>query len=535
MRPLLPFALAFTLSILGAPSFAAVSNAPVTAVTLYPGSATVLRTAQVAAGATELTVTGLPASFNPETLRVQGGPGVRIGEVVTLDAAASDALNPAEAALAAKIEALRDQLAVVQAEARSAAMVKTYLDRFSGGAGAQQEGAALDPKALAGVIGTLGKGASDVLLKIQKLAVQERELGRKVAVLERDLERIKSGSSDTRAVTVRLAARNGGAVTLSYHIDNAGWKAGYRAGLDSTASTVELERLATIEQSTGEDWTNVKMTLSTGRPRMSPVGYEAQPWLLSWLPPRPKLGANLLTKAAPEMNDLARMAAPAPAPAPMAEAAAHVVAEVETTFATLFEVPGRVTLAADGRAVTVPLSSQTLAVRQRVLVTPRFERFGIISADAPRPAGVWPPGNIQLFRDGSYIGATAWNIQDAKRAEFSFGRDELVNASAAAVEGKSGSAGMFGNRTGRHSADVFTVINRHKGPIEVLVLESSPVSVSDQVKVQAKFLPKPSVDAWEDRRGVVAWKKNLAPGESAKFTVEYEIDYPREGRLTGMR
>lgn len=533
MRPPLPLAFALTLSILGAPSFAAVSNAPVTAVTLYPGSATILRTAQVAAGATELTVTGLPASFNPETLRVQGGPGVRIGEVVTLDAAASDALNPAEASLAGKIEALRDQQAVVQAEAKSASMVKTYLDRFSGGAGAQPEGAPLNPKALAGVIGTLGKGASDVLIKIQKLAVQERELGRKIAVLERDLERIKSGSSDTRAVTVRLAARNGGPVTLSYQIDNAGWKAGYRAGLDSTASTVELERLATIEQSTGEDWNNVKMTLSTGRPRSSPVGYEAQPWLLSWLPPRPKLQVDLLAKAAPEMNAMAMRAAPAPAP--MVDAAAQVVAEVETTFATLFEVPGRVTLAADGRAVTVPLSSQTLAVRQQVKVTPRFERFGVITADAPRPAGVWPAGNIQLFRDGSYIGATAWDIQDARRAEFSFGRDELVNVSAAAVEGKSGSAGMFGNRAGRHSADVFTVINRHKSPMEVLVLESSPVAVSDQVKVQVKFMPKPSVDAWDERRGVVAWKKKLAPGESAKFSVEYEIDYPKEGRLTGMR
>ena len=533
MRSPMHFALALALGVLDAPSFAAVSNAPVTAVTLYPGSATVLRTAQVAAGTTEVTVTGLPASFNPETLRVQGGPGVRIGEVVTLDAAASDALNPAEASLAAKMEALRDKLAVVQAEAKSAAMVKAYLDRFSAGAGGQKDGAALDPKALAGVIGTLGKGASDVLLKIQKLAVQERELNRKIAVFGRDLERIKSGSSDTRAVTVRLAARNGGPVTLSYHIDNASWKAGYRAGLNSAASTVELERLATIEQSTGEDWTNVKMTLSTGTPRMSPVGHSPQPWLLSWLPPRPKASANELSYAASAVNDLAKMAAPAPAP--MAEAAVQMVAEVDTTFATLFEVPGRVTLAADGRAVTVPLSSQTLAVSQRVLVTPRFERFGIVTADAPRPAGVWPAGNIQLFRDGSYIGVTAWNIQDAKRAEFSFGRDELVNVSAAALDGKSGSAGMFGSRAGRHAADVFTVINRHKGPMDVLVLESSPVAVSDQVKVQAKFSPKPTVDAWEDRRGVVAWKKKLAPGESAKFSVEYEIDYPKEGRLTGMR
>ncbi|MDM5181955.1 DUF4140 domain-containing protein, partial [Massilia sp. DJPM01] len=49
----------------------ALANAPVTAVTLYPGGATVVRTAQVAAGATEVVIDGLPANFNLETVRVQ--------------------------------------------------------------------------------------------------------------------------------------------------------------------------------------------------------------------------------------------------------------------------------------------------------------------------------------------------------------------------------------------------------------------------------------------------------------------------------
>lgn len=74
---------------------------------MYLGSATVTRTAQLAAGGTEVAVDGLPANFNAETLRVQAGPGIRLGEVVTLDAAAS-ALNPAEAALAPRIETLTD-------------------------------------------------------------------------------------------------------------------------------------------------------------------------------------------------------------------------------------------------------------------------------------------------------------------------------------------------------------------------------------------------------------------------------------------
>ncbi|UUZ51559.1 DUF4139 domain-containing protein [Massilia sp. B-10] len=66
------------------------------------------------------------------------------------------------------------------------------------------------------------------------------------------------------------------------------WKPGYRASLDSGASTIELARLATVAQNTGEDWSNVKLTLSTSQPRQSPVGREAQPWLLSWTRPAPQ-------------------------------------------------------------------------------------------------------------------------------------------------------------------------------------------------------------------------------------------------------
>ncbi|MES2015866.1 MAG: mucoidy inhibitor MuiA family protein [Pseudomonadota bacterium] len=528
MRP--PVLLALPLALLAMPCVA-LTNAPVTAVTLYPGSATVTRSAPVMMGATEVVIGGLPANFNPETLRVQAGPGIRIGEVVTQDAAASEPFNPAEAALAARIEALKDQHALLEAESKSAKIVKSYLERFNGGAGpADKPGAGVDAKALAGLINTLGHGASEALVKIQKLAVQQRGINKQVEALQRDLERLKTGATATRAVTVRIAAGQGGALTLSYQLDNAGWKPGYRAALDSATSKVDLERLATIAQSTGEDWSNVKLTLSTSRPRLSPSGAEAQPWLLSWQALQPYLAGKVDKAMAP--------AAPAPM-AEMAQQRARVndafVAEIQGTYATQFDVPGRVSLASDGREVTVSLASQVLAVKQHLQVTPRLENFAIVMAEAPRPEGVWPAGNMQLFRDGSYIGAQVWNLQDAKRAEFAFGRDDLVKVQVDAVAGMSGSKGLFGGRASRNTADVFTLVNRHKTAIDVIVLESSPVATSEEIKVQATFAPKPEIDAWEQRRGVVAWKKKMAPGETSKFNVEYRIDYPKEGQLLGLR
>ena len=47
----------------------------VTSVTLYPGSATIERTARVAAGSGRLEMSGLPANFDMRTLRVEADSG----------------------------------------------------------------------------------------------------------------------------------------------------------------------------------------------------------------------------------------------------------------------------------------------------------------------------------------------------------------------------------------------------------------------------------------------------------------------------
>ena len=148
---------------------------------------------------------------------------------------------------------------------------------------------------------------------------------------------------------------------------------------------------------------------------------------------------------------------------------------------------------------------------------------------------VWPPGSMQLFRDGNYVGTMPWNPQAADRFVLSFGRDELIRVSVDPVKGQSGSTGVFDKRSERRITDRFTVTSAHRKPVDLLVLESSPVSSSDEIKVQAKFEPKPTTETWEQRQGVVAWEATLAPKASASFTVDYVIDYPREGSVSGLR
>src|SRR5262245_37011223 len=68
----------------------------ITAVTLYPGSATVERTARVEPGMAVLRLTGLPANFDPQSVRVEADAGVAIGEVSTQDVSRVQSANSRE-------------------------------------------------------------------------------------------------------------------------------------------------------------------------------------------------------------------------------------------------------------------------------------------------------------------------------------------------------------------------------------------------------------------------------------------------------
>src|SRR5262245_42559116 len=64
---------------------AAEPSGGISRVTLYPGSAAIERAASVAVGSGTLEMTGLPANFDLRTLRVEAGPGIRVGEVSVQD------------------------------------------------------------------------------------------------------------------------------------------------------------------------------------------------------------------------------------------------------------------------------------------------------------------------------------------------------------------------------------------------------------------------------------------------------------------
>lgn len=533
IRAIMPFAF-LAVFVLVSSVHAATQQIPITSVLLYPGGASVERSTQITPGTTTVEFQGLPATFLGETLRAHADNGIRIVQIITQEINQPQTVMAREAELQQQIQELKDRLALIEVDSKSAGLVRSYLEHLSGGsvhsAAVDKPIPYLDAKSMAAVLDSLRNQGRDALERIQKSEIRKRTLTQQIDSLQRDLDKIRTGVRATRTIQVKVAARQPGMLHLSYQVNGAGWKPSYRATLDSNASTMKLERLATLAQITGEDWKDVQLTLSTVQPRPSVQAPEPQPWLLRFYKPAPRSepGVARAYKAAPSPNlatarhghDEADVALP--------------ILEHHSEFHTEYIVPGRVSLASDGREISVSLSQQILTARQRVRIAPRLDVRGTLIAETARPEGVWIAGNLQLFRDGSYLGATQWNPQADEKFVIPFGHDELIRATVERTQEQSGSGGFMDTRRIRKAGYTYHIQSAHRSPIDILLLESTPVSTAQEIKVEANLMPKADIDNWQGRQGVSAWEFKLGPGQKASFSAEYAITYPQEGNVSNL-
>ena len=75
-----------------------------------------------------------------------------------------------------------------------------------------------------------------------------------------------SRSKDKRSVYIDSTDAKSHDVTASYIMPMPAWKSSYRLMLDDTGTQPTLEGWAIVDNTTGEDWTNVKISLVSGKP-----------------------------------------------------------------------------------------------------------------------------------------------------------------------------------------------------------------------------------------------------------------------------
>ncbi len=513
------------------------------AVTVYPDGATVTRVIQadLQRGDTTLIARDFPPGLDPASLRIEGETPARI-VIGAIDARPPRAERPPTAPeLERRMEALRDERTTIDdriaAEASRKAFAQRFADQAPVGLGEKGEARPLAEWRAAFAAVAEEISAADAVIRESRL--KQREIDRELARLAAELQANPARKMEVR---VDLAADADAAATLrvSYMVRGARWVPHYDARLDSGSSerkpALELVRRAEIVQQTGEDWTDVALSVSTVRTGKGGNAPDLQPIVVRYDEPRPVVGSRTKT------DRLSQPVAPAPSGARLsyspAAALQENVAAVEREaaidtggFQAMFRVPGRISVAANEGAKSFRITAAALAPDLLVRAVPGLDEAAYLQAafkhgeDAPLL-----PGRIALYRDGIYVGRG--DMPAAAREEtvrLGFGPDDKVKVARATIRRSEGSAGLISSTKTDEREFKIIVRNGHGVPIRVCIEDQVPVSETADVAVE--LLPvttRPTERDARDRRGVLAWTFDAPAGEMREIKLAWRVRWPAD-------
>ncbi|MGE0699881.1 MAG: mucoidy inhibitor MuiA family protein [Hyphomicrobiaceae bacterium] len=532
----------------------------ISAVTVFPTGAEVIRLAKVKVPAGEHTVVidHLPPTAVPGSVRVEGKATGRldIGSVDTrrILVPFGDPVQQASERrrIEGEIEKLRDEQARIEAEVKAADAQKTLINKLTElptvppAPSVPGTSPSVDWSQLFTLIGTKLAEAERAQLAAQ---VKLREVGRAIADLEKKLASLAPGQQQRTEVKVFVNA--GGDLdadlTIRYQVGNANWVPYYDArlatGSKSAPPKLTLVRRASIQQRSGEDWVDVAVELSTTRPGTGTAAPELYPMSVDYVPdtppPRPMMAPAPMAGATRSMKradaDEAERAAPmAMAPAPQLEAAREIAATVEAAaFQAIFKVPGKLTVPGNGEQKRVQLDTAEVDPTLVVRTTPRIEPKAYLYAKLVTPK-VTPylPGQVSLFRDGTFVGnGRLPQLTPGEEHELGFGPDDSVRVRHALIEEKRGESGIISSSKSDVRNYRITVKNAHAQPVQLTIMDQIPVSQHQDIKVELIAKQPPSRRDIDDKRGVLAWDQTLAADEERTLDFGYRVTWPAAKKI----
>ena len=154
----------------------------------------------------------------------------------------------------------------------------------------------------------LEQGVNFVRKRLSEIKRQKQALRRDIEELNEQRQKLINELQSTRiaearpnalvVVKIRSEKAQNLTATLSYVVADAGWEAYYDLRVDDISKPLQIDYKANVTQNTGEDWSDVKLTLSTGNPYDDERLPVLRPWYLNFSSNRYSRSAPLITRPA---------------------------------------------------------------------------------------------------------------------------------------------------------------------------------------------------------------------------------------------
>ncbi|MCE9618957.1 MAG: mucoidy inhibitor MuiA family protein [Planctomycetes bacterium] len=532
----------------------------ISAVTVYTDRAVVTRTASVklSAGITELLFANLPQALNESSLQVSGKG---TAQATILDVSSKQTYvdftpNP-------RVKELDDLLRALQKEMRGLDDRNSVLQSQSKILD-QMENALFAPPAkdvprpdlaqFTNALAFLTEQKTKILADRAQLDEQRVDLTNKINTARNQLNELRGATGrGYKSITVRVNAAQAGTLdlSLSYTVPGASWFPSYDARILSSDHNVALDYFGIVRQSTGEEWKDVALTLSTARPGLGGAAPVLSVWNLDVFIPRPasapaeaasgavmdKVASKREVNASVNMQGLTNNA-----PSPSGGADDYKDRDAEMAEATIeagatsasFKIATPVSVPSDNAPQKVPITSEKLTANPEYLTVPKRQATAFLTAKVEN-SSEFPllAGNMNVFLDGTFVATSALRtVMSGEKFDLALGADEGIGVKYKRVNKFTEETGLTNSGKRIIYEYLITIQNNKQTPERVIVADQVPISRNEKVVV--RLLSSDAKEVKPTDEGTLKWTLDLKPGEKRELTVKFAVEYANDVIVTGL-
>jgi uncharacterized protein (TIGR02231 family) len=544
-------------------------------VTVYSDRALVTRRGSIhlEAGEHELRVNNLP-SFLRDSLRAagQGPQGTRILNVDVMTAFYSRPPEVELVTLQTEREQLLQKFKLLKARQDSLNDRRQWLRALGEQSRDFAKGLAqgqMKPQDCGDFFSFMAQQALQDAQAAQELEVELKQVQQEIEAKERELAQKQGNLRPDRlaaVITVALTTAGDLDLELSYLVLGASWHPQYDVRVqmneEQGEGQVELTYVGVVQQSTGERWENVGLSLSTARPSLAAVLPELEPWYLNiYTPPPPPppmpIFAQTASPAATIIARSPRAAAPSQAAsvptsntmsldeATYAEQEEELLLSKAATIATAtVEHTGTALVFRAGRSVDIPsdnsphkttIARDSLPCEFDYVSAPGLEEYAHLRATITNTTErVLLHGDASIFLSGEYVGTTQVKMTaPAEKFKIFLGIDDGIKIKRELIERAVDKGNLLQSDIRRITyAYRITVHNYTAFPRPVVIRDHLPVSQHERIKIKVQSIQPPPTE--RTKLELMVWQFTLPADSEQKIEYRFVVEHPQGVKVIGL-
>jgi len=512
-------------------------------VTVYHNQALVTRRGKIKldGGQQEFAIANLPLTVHADsvTARCLDNPNVQLLAVHTERIFANESLQQRTNHISGKIRQLEEQKRQLEDQINSVKLQQTFIqsfseksvDRFTSNLNSES----LNLTEVQELLDFLGKSYQNYAQSITEQEKELTEIERRLEVLHQQLKQIqqpvyKQIQSSIRILIILASPLPGDCgLEINYLVSQVDWTPLYDLRNSNINKHINLNYLVEIKQKTGEDWTDVNLTISTAKPNLATQTPKLEPWYITSSKVPYCSQKNIQTHD--DFAELEALLAEDNETKKQQLMQAQKLVEQTTKFAgaVSFKLEQSYTILSDGTPHKVTVFNKDLPCRTEYVAILRQMSFAYLEATVTNNTNsvTLLPGKANIFFDNALIGTTELEkIAPGEEFKLNLGIDRDLKIEQHLVERDIEIIGNYRRTTFGYK---LTVLNFKAEKVKLKLIVQLPVSRDEKVKVRLTSI---NPETHLGKMGQLEWLLNLKAKGKRQFKREiyyqFSIEHPTE-------